>query len=149
MSKETPFVIPESQIPIVPVDVMNKTHLEEVKMVNSLARFLSSESTKTAIEHISAAIDDWVSHTREHFANENHLMQEYRFPAFSIHSSEHERVLSVLESLQQQWHQSHSIENVRQFVHQTWGPWFHQHVNSMDKATAEYIHQQQLLLEEA
>ncbi len=136
-----PQNIPDpSSIPRVALESMNQTHREEVGMVQRLADLLvqgiSGDMDETAI---SALIQAWIEHTREHFARENRLMEQYSFPAYPVHRGEHERVLSLLEALQQAWQNQYFPEPLAEFLCNDWPAWFDNHVKTMDQVTAAFL----------
>jgi hemerythrin len=126
-------------IPSVGIDFMDQTHMEEVEMVNSLKKMvqdrLSGEQNDT---EISQRLKLWLEHTQAHFARENDLMQKTGFPAYHVHSGEHENALKLMQTVINDWHQNKSVDRLRNYVFNQWSEWFMAHVNSMDKVTAEY-----------
>ena len=137
MSNFRPPVVTVDAIPQVALDSMNHTHQEEVELINRFAELLVADSPDEGA--ITTLFDEWLEHTRDHFDRENRLMQEYDFPAYPVHSGEHERVLAQLESLRQEWYQNKQVEPVANFIFVDWPAWFDQHVNSMDMVTAQFI----------
>ncbi|MCU7808399.1 MAG: hemerythrin family protein [Candidatus Thiodiazotropha sp. (ex Semelilucina semeliformis)] len=131
-----------SSIPLVALESMNETHREELEMVNRLGTLLTKAMEGEADEKaISAETAAWVEHTRLHFKRENELMLEYGFPAYPVHSSEHERMLALLDELHKTWLESHSVEPLVAFLFESWPEWFEMHVNTMDSITAQFINQ--------
>lgn len=126
-------------IPSVSIEFMNRTHLEEVGIVNSLMKKvktrLSGEQNDT---EISQQLKLWFEHTQAHFARENDLMQKTSFPAYLVHSGEHESTLKRIQTVIDDWHQNKNVDHLHNYVFNLWPQWFMTHVNSMDKVTAEY-----------
>ena len=126
-------------IPSVSIDFMNQTHMEEVEIVNSLMKKvnirLSGEQNDT---EISRQLKVWFEHTQAHFARENELMQKTAFPAYPVHSGEHENTLKLMQTVIDDWHRNKDIDRLQNYVFNLWPNWFMTHVNSMDKVTAEY-----------
>jgi hemerythrin len=136
-------LLPLEQIPEVALESMNQTHREEVELVNRLAALVASGMEGAAdTAAISAHLDDWVGHTRQHFSRENALMQQHDFPAYSVHSGEHERVLAQLEALQTDWLERNNLPPLASFLFEQWHAWFDNHVHTMDNITASFIRQQ-------
>ena len=124
---------------LVDLNFMNQTHFEEVEMVNALmeqvnAR-LSGEQNNILI---SQQLAQWLQHTQAHFARENQLMQETGFPAFSIHSDEHNIALNRMQTVIDAWEQNEDIELLKDYVFTLWPNWFKAHISTMDKMTAEF-----------
>ena len=136
-------LLPLEQIPLVALESMNQTHREEVELVNRLATLVADGIRGQADEAaIAAQLDRWLDHTRDHFARENALMQQYAFPAYPVHSGEHERVLSLLEDLRRTWIESRALRPLALFLFEEWRAWFDNHVHTMDNVTASFIRQQ-------
>lgn len=136
-------LLPLEQIPLVALESMNQTHKEEVELVNRLATLVADGIRGQADEAaIAAQLDRWLDHTRDHFARENALMQQYAFPAYPVHSGEHERVLSLLEDLRRTWIESRALRPLALFLFEEWRAWFDNHVHTMDNVTASFIRQQ-------
>ncbi len=133
-------VVDAERIPQVAVESMNRTHREEVDLVNELGALLrhavEGEMDTAAIDR---ALDRWLRHTEAHFDRENRLMEEYGFPPFPIHAQEHATVLEELRRLQSQWLADRQLEPLRAFVLERWPQWFLMHVNSMDTITAQFL----------
>ncbi|WP_456380074.1 bacteriohemerythrin [Thiolapillus sp.] len=139
MSDQYPVLSPED-IPGIALESMNATHHEEAVLVNTLGALLQrADDGKVDEAAISAALDEWITHTEEHFARENRLMQEYGFPPYAIHAEEHASALENLRQIQQQWTENHQAEDLGNFVFNTWPQWFQMHVNSMDNVTAQFL----------
>ncbi len=133
---------PES-LPLVSIDFMNNTHIEELEMINHIGEKVSSlqakgNTTNEDISIVSELLDNWLEHTQAHFARENELMQEYQFPAYAIHSGEHEAALQTIETVINAWKDNTDIEPLAEYLFSTWPNWFTNHVSSMDKVTAQF-----------
>jgi hemerythrin len=136
-------LLPPEQIPQVSLESMNRTHREEVELVNRLAATVAAGITGDADSaEIASLLDDWLEHTRNHFARENELMVQYNFPALPVHSGEHERVLTLLEDLRRTWIESKALRPLALFLFEEWPAWFDNHVHTMDNVTASFIRQQ-------
>lgn len=126
-------------LPQVAMPFMNTVHCEELTIVNRLDELLSADEISEP--EISACLDEWVTHTEAHFARENRLMEEYRFPAYLIHMGEHEHAYQYLLDLQKSWNEHHNTETLKTYVKETWPAWFEQHLNTMDAVTAQFLSQ--------
>ncbi len=132
-------VIDPSSMPLVSVESMNKTHQEELELINRLGIVLTGEPN---LETVSQRLKEWVEHTRAHFERENRLMRENNFPAYPVHSDEHRRVLGRIEALQTQWLEQKQVKPLAEFIFEEWPGWFDMHVNSMDAVTAQFLSKQ-------
>lgn len=140
MNTIKPPVYNPSDIPQVALESMNKTHREEVDLINQLGEVLR-ESCKSEPDFsgITDKLHAWVRHTQDHFEGENKLMRDNSFPAYIFHSNEHMLVMEEIENLLQQWMENKKLERLSNFIFNEWPKWFNDHVNSMDMVTAEYL----------
>jgi hemerythrin len=137
-----PLLAPD-QITLVALESMNRIHREEVELVNRLAALVANGMQGEIDEtSITAQLRAWVEHTRAHFTHENELMKQYGFPAFSIHSGEHQRVLNLLQDLQQGWLRHQALQPLAEFLFDQWPAWLDNHLLTMDSVTADYVRQQ-------
>ncbi|HEY9051410.1 MAG TPA: hemerythrin family protein [Gammaproteobacteria bacterium] len=142
MQPQNLLILDPVNIPQLALESMNKVHREEVVLINQLAALLQQAKDHQADNAaITENLHEWVQHTREHFAGEERLMMDYGFPAYAFHASEHERVMAQIQSLQNQWLDRNEIKPLYEFVFSNWPRWFNDHVNSMDRVTAEFISQ--------
>jgi hemerythrin len=66
-------------------------------------------------------------------------MAEYRFPASAVHQGEHERILGLQEELQRKWLTQQSLQPLADFLFRDWQAWFDNHVQTMDRVTADFL----------
>jgi len=125
-------------IPQVALEFMNTVHCEEVLLTQTLLQALDMSDTA---ETIDALIEQWLAHTLTHFAREERLMEEYRFPPRVIHQQEHQRALEALRAAKQHWHSARDPIALKRYVEHNWRSWLHQHISTMDRVTANYLEQ--------
>ncbi len=136
-------LLPLDRIPTVAVPSMNRTHHEEVELVNRLAERVAEGVRGTADEpEIERLLAAWIEHTRIHFEREAELMRQSGFPAYPVHQGEHERVLAQLDGLQLAWRERHALLPLAEFLFEQWPDWFDNHVRTMDSVTASFIQRQ-------
>ena len=142
MSRYQSPVIEIDEVPVITHDAMHQTHLEEIVLINglgySIEQFINGQIDK---DIVTEKLKEWVEHTRQHFAEENRLMEEFDFPAYLMHRAEHDRVLSLIESLHNIWLNGGSIEPLADFIFLEWPTWFDNHVDTMDLVTAQFLSQ--------
>ncbi|MES9969144.1 MAG: hemerythrin family protein [Candidatus Thiodiazotropha sp.] len=135
-------VVAIADMPKVALQEMNEVHLEEVGLINRLGELVMQGIAGDAdLDEIERVLDEWLLHTRDHFENENRLMETYAFPPYPVHKAEHNQVLSRIESLMAEWSQEQELVQLADFIFVEWRGWFDQHVNSMDKVTAQFLNQ--------
>jgi hemerythrin len=133
-------LLPLDRIPQVALESMNQTHREEVERINRLAGLVAQGMLGKVDEaSVTHHLAQWIDHTRQHFARENTLMVEYGFPAYAVHLGEHQRILELLESLQQDWLKRQSLQPLADFLFDAWQAWFDNHVQTMDSVTADFL----------
>lgn len=135
-------VLAIDDIPQIALSSMNETHREEVELINRLgSAIIEAQQEPNKLDKIRPILLEWFVHTRQHFAGENLLMQEYNFPAFPMHSSEHANVLALIESKMEAFEKNPAgrLDELAAFIFESWPQWFHQHVTTMDKVTAMFV----------
>ena len=143
MATLTKIVLNTDTIPRVDIDFMNNTHFEEIEMVQVLGDFItayqqSALPTERDIDKLTELLENWLHHTEAHFERENLLMRQTFFPAYLIHSGEHELALEQMAGMVKSWQDKHDIELLAEYVFTTWPDWFNGHVDSMDMITARF-----------
>jgi hemerythrin len=143
MFAKTKTILQSETMPRVDLEFMNNTHIEEVEMVKQLGKLIteyqeSQIHTDSETVRISEGLHAWLEHTKAHFARENELMRYTGFPAFDIHSSEHEIILEEMETVINNWLSNNDIESLSDYIFAHWPAWFKNHVETMDKATAHF-----------
>lgn len=80
------------------------------------------------------------THTKEHLAREDELMERIGFFAKDMHMAEHARVLGEMQAFQDKL-DAGDLAAVRAYVEQAVPEWFLNHLDSMDTATAMFARQ--------
>jgi hemerythrin len=125
-----------ANVPKVAFEEMNTVHAEEVERLNRIEALLDADASET---ELSDALEALFEHTREHFANEERLMREVGFPAYEMHRSEHGRALNEFQFVMMNWRTKKDNSILREYICSTTPQWLHQHIASMDTATANFI----------
>lgn len=126
--------------PQVALDFMNRDHAEFVELRKELLGSLTRQAADTEVDVL---LDELLRHTRQHFAEEERLMQAAQFPPYPMHKTEHDRVLADMESRVAQWRQQRDAGALRRYAEEALGDWFIGHVGMMDLVTAKFIAAQQ------
>ena len=130
-------------LPLVDIDFMNKTHLEEIVLVKKLDKLVtnyqqSKSYTESEIDQIALALQTWLEHTMAHFKQENELMESTGFPAIPQHTEAHTNALARMSTVISIWKESQDIQHLQDYIYNIWPTWFTEHVNSMDIMTARH-----------
>lgn len=115
---------------ILGVSAMDRTHREMADLVNRMA-----DCSNASFAYL---YPDLVSHTHTHFATEEVLMRETRFPATAEHKSEHARVMGELDAFGQRL-AGGRIAMARAYVAEQLPAWFAVHLATMDSALAAHV----------
>ncbi len=135
-------LLEKKDIPQVAMAFMNDVHAEEAELVNALNELIERQKNGEDLQpQIDQAMSDWVEHTEAHFERENRLMREYGFPAYAIHSEEHDRALAAVHLLQKAWTDNRDIHVLAEHVQINWPQWFQRHISTMDTVTAMFFEQ--------
>jgi hemerythrin len=134
------MLINKDQIPLVAVDSMNQTHMDEVDLINRLHELLQQHQTGAGDDAaVSAALDAFETHVVEHFAAEEQLMLETGFPAYPVHRGEHERVLAALRDLLRVYREAGNLRPFADYLENGHLHWAYNHIATMDTMTAFFI----------
>lgn len=122
--------------PQVALSFMNRDHAEFVALRDSLLGQLDARSPAEAVD---ALLDELLTHTRQHFADEERLMREVNFPPFPVHKGEHDAVLKGMATRIESWKLDRDANVLRAWLDKDVGAWFVNHVSTMDFVTARFI----------
>jgi hemerythrin len=137
------MLINPDQVPLVAVEEMNRTHLDEANLLNELYGLILNKKRGDPVDdQLSAVLDQYMQHTIEHFSNEEGLMQLHGFPAYPVHKGEHQQQLQKIEQLAQSWHQDRNIEPFAAYLENGLLTWLNSHILTMDTMTAYFIARQ-------
>jgi hemerythrin len=126
--------------PLVALDFMNRDHAEFVLLREQLLGLLSAEAPEIDVDTL---LNELLTHTRHHFAEEERLMLETRFPPYAMHKTEHESVLIEMSVHIERWKQGRDVAALRDWLDKDVGDWFVTHVDTMDLVTAGFIEKKQ------
>lgn len=122
--------------PQVALTFMNRDHAEFVALRDSLLGQLDARSPAEAVD---SSLDELLTHTRQHFAEEERLMREVNFPPFPVHKGEHDAVLKGMATRIASWKLDRDANVLRVWLDKDVGDWFVNHVGTMDLVTARFI----------
>jgi hemerythrin len=122
--------------PQVALDFMNRDHAEFVAMRGQLLDRIAAQTPQNDVDTL---LDELLAHTRDHFAEEERLMQENRFPPYPMHKNEHEHVLADMAAHIGRWKQGRDVTALRDWMDKDVGDWFATHVATMDFVTAAFV----------
>ena len=123
------------------LDFMDRDHADFLDQVRR-GLILAAEAQDGGASAMTTLLAEILTHTEHHFGREEEAMREYGFPAQAIHRNEHERVLERMSEILKHWQATHDWRFVTDTLDGEVLPWFHQHLRTMDAATAAFILQQ-------
>lgn len=112
------------------INEMDEIHRVFAVLVNRLGSAGKAE--------FSACFSDLVTHTREHFSQEERWMKTSGFPALREHIDEHQRLLGELDRFAKRV-SAGTIAMGRAYVTQQLPQWFDLHAKTMDSALASHL----------
>lgn len=133
------MLIDKQNLPLVAMDFMNTTHLEDADLINKLYDAVCDVEKGGANETLKKTYEEWFMHTINHFKKEEEEMQAKAFPPFIIHKGEHDRVLARMQDVFQSWQDSGNIDELKSFVAKENLEWLINHINTMDTMTAMFL----------
>jgi len=122
--------------PQVALEFMNRDHAEFIALRDNLLGQLVAHSPAEAV---NASLDELLTHTQHHFAEEERLMREVNFPPFPVHKGEYDAVLKDMAARVENWKQDRDADALRAWLDKNVGDWFVNHVSTMDFVTARFI----------
>lgn len=127
------------QIEEMSVEEMQKTHENEVKILNLIDNLaISYDRGEATLEELETKIDEYVEHVHKHFAHEEALMQKYDFPSYDMHKTAHDMFLEELQHAMKEWKKYNKIEKITNFIRRV-PEWVVVHVNTVDFPTANFL----------
>jgi len=110
--------------------VTDATHAEFVQLLDAVARADDAG--------FLAAMDEWIDHTRHHFAQEDSWMEAMSFGPRHCHAGEHKHVLAVAVAVRDKVAKDGELGLGRRLVAELSG-WFDHHVRSMDAMMVSHM----------
>ena len=117
--------------------VMDETHREFIELLNRLA--------DAPDEDMLAVLDAFIQHTEQHFAQEQHWMEQMAFPPLACHAREHEGVLETAHEVRRR-----ALAGETRFgrvLAKAVAEWFASHAASMDHVLALYMKEKNFIPE--
>ncbi len=108
---------------------MDATHEEFVALCAALA----DPDLTTFVRRLDALI----SHSIDHFEQENNWMRQYEFPPAQCHLQEHEAVLDIMREVRRRFTLGET--DLAKSLAEELPHWFENHVDTMDNMLARYM----------
>jgi hemerythrin-like metal-binding protein len=112
--------------------VIDDTHKEFVDLLNRVY--------DAPDDQLLSVLDEFISHTEAHFAQEQRWMEELAFPPLHCHVGEHEGVMEISREVRRRTAEGDA--RYGKILAQGVAEWFANHAASMDLVLAQYIKEQ-------
>ena len=109
--------------------VMDDTHREFIDLLNRVA--------DAPDESLLTALDEFIRHSEEHFAQEQRWMEQMTYPPLTCHVREHEGVLETAHEVRRRV--AAGDTRFGQVLARAVAEWFANHASSMDHVLALYM----------
>jgi hemerythrin len=109
------------------IGFMDEDHVEAAALINTLAATGGAERIH--------ALEEFISHCRDHFAREEELMGKVGFFALGCHQGEHQRVLAEFDVVLARLRGGDAQD---EYFARTLPNWLMTHRNTMDFVTAQF-----------
>lgn len=130
------MIIKLNTIPLVSIESMNETHLEEVELINNL---LAQLEAKSEFGTISKTFETLLEHIQQHFATEEKLMQEVQYPSLNMHKADHDKVLQEVRYAEMEWRNRKDVDALKEYIEEEIITWLDQHIKAMDTPMADFM----------
>lgn len=128
-------MITQEQLPMVAMDSMNDTHLEDLLMINAISKALENQE----VEKVQTMMQELIEHTVAHFSGEEEMMREKMFPPYPIHKGEHDRALNELRVVAQNFEETKDTKALKNYIDNALSPWLIEHIQTLDTVTAMFL----------
>lgn len=110
---------------------IDREHHETIDRLNALADAIDDET-------FTRRFFEFADHLREHFANEQTLMEDNGYFAQTPHMEEHRRILGMIDNMLKQADIG-DLDGARFYMESEFPEWFLAHGATMDKMTADFL----------
>ncbi len=115
------------------IDVIDKQHQRIVEYINELDDARTSGHKMTEVGNV---IDEMVDYTISHFAFEESMQEDAKYPFLKAHKKVHELFVSKVANLQ---HRFSLGEDVSEELHKMLFTWLYNHIKRDDADYVEYV----------
>lgn len=129
-------MIEKNDIPLVSLESMNKTHFEELEIINLLLKQIETQADSKTL---SQTFEQLLEHMGQHFSSEEKLMKEYLYPSLNMHKADHDKVLNQARYAEMEWRNKKSVEGLKEYILEELTPWLDQHIKAMDMPMSDFI----------
>jgi hemerythrin len=135
MVTATALLFPWSETYSVQISIIDTQHKNLVGIVNELHQAMVGGHGK---EQLGKILSNLVKYTQAHFKTEENFMESHRYPAYSAHKAEHDRLAKTVVDFQSKFQEGEvgmTIE-VMNFLKD----WLGKHIMGTDKRYTPFMH---------
>ena len=129
------MLITQEHLPIIEIPSMNKMHDEEIARISILYKAAQDNDTKVVFE----LLNDLIKYTKQHFADEEKLMQEVEHPDYHAHKHEHTKQILDLQAIQSFLEMTNDIQSIPSYLEGSLTPWIIEHTENWDAMVSQFI----------
>lgn len=134
------MLINKDNLPLVAMDFMNETHLEDVEIINEVYKaIVKFEKSQNNFNDLCELYEKWYIHTVEHFKVEEEKMASMNFPPYMFHKGEHDRCLEIMQGVLIQFKNTKNISIMKEYFEVDLLTWLINHIQTMDTVTAMFF----------
>lgn len=117
----------------VSVDKFDEEHKQLIKMINSLHDAMKTGKGK---ELLAKILDESTDYVLKHFASEEKLMVQYKYPEYKEHKALHDEFVKKIGELRK-LHDQQRLQSSQML--KTLQEWLISHINNVDKAYGPFF----------
>lgn len=114
---------------------MNDHHFDAMQLINQLDAAIRRADN----EAITNTFDTLIKQTKTHYAHEEALMQEKKFPPYAAHKEDHDASLEAMQTAAADFAQTKEIDALRHYLNNDLTPFFLKHTETMDQVTSLFL----------
>lgn len=114
-------------------------HRELLELCN---QFLDATQRDASIRDLAGILGQLILRTRAHFLAEERMLDRHNYPGLAIHKAEHERLLTLADTLQARYDAVGQDEEIRALTTETaefLQSWLLDHIRSNDRPYRPFI----------
>lgn len=121
---------------MVGVPLVDQQHEELIGRLNAMARSIAGGEGETEIQRTLEFLMDYAKY---HFAAEETIMADARYPGLPEHKSQHQEFVQTLDRLEEEFREDGSTKILAESLNTLLVNWLLAHISRVDKQFARYF----------
>lgn len=121
---------------MVGIPLVDQQHEELIGRLNAMAHSIAVGEGETEIQR---TLEFLLGYAKYHFAAEETMMADARYPGLPEHKSQHQEFVRILERLEEEYREDGSTKILAESLHTLLGNWLLSHIGRVDKQFARYF----------